>query len=552
MMAALWRDALRRPADAHVVANADDPMVVWAARGAANRDLGRVRPALARRLLGLPGVRLAHRTRTRTTGAAPAATCAARTPQWTVDGDARGRPGRRPAPGHAAAARAGSTGPTRPPRSRSPPSSACARPTPRRAWPRSPRSPAGTPRSSATAATIRLLLAKNPAGWLEAFDMAEDAPTLLSINARDPDGLDTSWLFDVDFSPLRGRQVLITGDRAIDLAVRLEVNEVPFTHVTSFGEALADGAARAGSRSSRTTPRSRTSERSWTVSTEPRHRARRLRPRVALRIVWLYPDLLSTYGDRGNMLILARRADLRGLPVETIEVRSDQAVPEHGDIYLLGGGEDGPQALAAAAAQRRPRPAPGGRARRRRCSWSAPATSWSAPRSSPRAPSTPASACSTSAPTAGPPGPSASSPATPDPALGLPTAHRLREPRRPHAPRPRPGPARPGDRRRRQRRHHRGRLVRARSSAPTCTARRWPATRPSPTCCCAGRPAVRAGADRRHLARPAARRAPRRDPGLTRAARREGPREGPVAKQLSGGTSRPAPRPPRPARRWPG
>ena len=39
-------------------------------------------------------------------------------------------------------------------------------------------------------------------------------PTLLSINARDPDGLDTSWLFDVDFSPLRGRQVLITGDRA--------------------------------------------------------------------------------------------------------------------------------------------------------------------------------------------------------------------------------------------------------------------------------------------------------------------------------------------------
>src|SRR5262249_2929413 len=34
--------------------------------------------------------------------------------------------------------------------------------------------------------TIRLLLAKNPAGWLEAFDMAEDVPTLLSINSRDP------------------------------------------------------------------------------------------------------------------------------------------------------------------------------------------------------------------------------------------------------------------------------------------------------------------------------------------------------------------------------
>jgi hypothetical protein len=83
------------------------------------------------------------------------------------------------------------------------------------------------------------------------------------------------------------------------------------------------------------------------VSTEPRHRHLASGDESALRVVWLYPDLLSTYGDRGNMLILARRAYARGIPVETIEVRSDQAVPEHGDIYLLGGGEDGPQALAA-------------------------------------------------------------------------------------------------------------------------------------------------------------------------------------------------------------
>jgi CobQ-like glutamine amidotransferase family enzyme len=66
-----------------------------------------------------------------------------------------------------------------------------------------------------------------------------------------------------------------------------------------------------------------------------------------LRLVWVYPDLLSTYGDRGNLLILARRADLRGLPVECVEVRSDQRLPEDGDVYLVGGGEDGPQSLAA-------------------------------------------------------------------------------------------------------------------------------------------------------------------------------------------------------------
>jgi UDP-N-acetylmuramyl tripeptide synthase len=86
---------------------------------------------------------------------------------------------------------------------------------------------------------VRLLLAKNPASWLEAFDMAEPAPTLLSVNARGPDGLDTSWLFDVDFSPLRGRPVLVAGDRAYDLAVRLSVNEVPFRHVPTFTDALA-------------------------------------------------------------------------------------------------------------------------------------------------------------------------------------------------------------------------------------------------------------------------------------------------------------------------
>ena len=35
------------------------------------------------------------------------------------------------------------------------------------------------------------------------------------------------------------RTVLITGDRAYDLAVRLEVNEVPFRHVRTFGEAVS-------------------------------------------------------------------------------------------------------------------------------------------------------------------------------------------------------------------------------------------------------------------------------------------------------------------------
>ncbi|MEV0581412.1 glutamine amidotransferase [Nonomuraea sp. NPDC050310] len=66
-----------------------------------------------------------------------------------------------------------------------------------------------------------------------------------------------------------------------------------------------------------------------------------------LRIVWIYPDLLSTYGDQGNLLVLEQRSARRGIPFESIRVRSADPVPESGDIYLIGGGEDRPQILAA-------------------------------------------------------------------------------------------------------------------------------------------------------------------------------------------------------------
>jgi lipid II isoglutaminyl synthase (glutamine-hydrolysing) len=81
----------------------------------------------------------------------------------------------------------------------------------------------------------------------------------------------------------------------------------------------------------------------------PQHRARHAAPTTdsQLRLVWVYPDLLSTYGDRGNLLVLQRRAQLRGIAVEAVEVNADQAVPAAGDIYLMGGGEDLPQILAA-------------------------------------------------------------------------------------------------------------------------------------------------------------------------------------------------------------
>jgi hypothetical protein len=65
-----------------------------------------------------------------------------------------------------------------------------------------------------------------------------------------------------------------------------------------------------------------------------------------LTIGLLYPELLGTYGDGGNALVLAERARRRRLDVEVISVGIDDDVPD-ASIYLLGGGEDGPQRLGA-------------------------------------------------------------------------------------------------------------------------------------------------------------------------------------------------------------
>jgi CobQ-like glutamine amidotransferase family enzyme len=83
------------------------------------------------------------------------------------------------------------------------------------------------------------------------------------------------------------------------------------------------------------------------VAGMPAGRGAHARGQSSLSLVWVYPDLLSTYGDRGNLLVLERRARLRGLPVESVIVNADQPVPREGDIYLMGGGEDLPQILAA-------------------------------------------------------------------------------------------------------------------------------------------------------------------------------------------------------------
>lgn len=68
-----------------------------------------------------------------------------------------------------------------------------------------------------------------------------------------------------------------------------------------------------------------------------------------LRLVSIYPVLLGTYGDGGNLRILTKRAKARGLLVEAIELDAGEPVPDDADLYLLGGGEDDAQVAAARA-----------------------------------------------------------------------------------------------------------------------------------------------------------------------------------------------------------
>lgn len=67
-----------------------------------------------------------------------------------------------------------------------------------------------------------------------------------------------------------------------------------------------------------------------------------------MKIALMYPELLGTYGDRGNAIALRYRATARDIPAEVVEVSLGDRVPV-ADVYLLGGGEDGPQRQACDA-----------------------------------------------------------------------------------------------------------------------------------------------------------------------------------------------------------
>lgn len=69
----------------------------------------------------------------------------------------------------------------------------------------------------------------------------------------------------------------------------------------------------------------------------------------ALNIGWLYPDLMSIYGDRGNIIALLKRCEWRGIIANLSKISLDSTEKElaNCDLLMMGGAQDSQQTIVA-------------------------------------------------------------------------------------------------------------------------------------------------------------------------------------------------------------
>lgn len=70
---------------------------------------------------------------------------------------------------------------------------------------------------------------------------------------------------------------------------------------------------------------------------------------LSLTIAWLYPDLMSTYGDRGNVIVLQKRSERRNIAVtvKSISVGASQDELAECDLIFMGGAQDRQQKIVS-------------------------------------------------------------------------------------------------------------------------------------------------------------------------------------------------------------
>ena len=166
-------------------------------------------------------------------------------------------------------------------------------------------------------------------------------PWSSAINARIADGKDPSWLWDVPFERLAGRLVVAIGERSRDLAVRLHYADVEHRHQPDprAAPSAAAGASEVDVVANYT---------SFQAAARP---ARRMPPdgdRRPCAVALVYP------GPARHLRRLRQRrhpgpaAALAGHRTPRSSRSTPAAhVPDSCDLYVVGGGEDLPQSLAA-------------------------------------------------------------------------------------------------------------------------------------------------------------------------------------------------------------
>ena len=89
-------------------------------------------------------------------------------------------------------------------------------------------------------AGTRMMLVKNPTGCNQVIEFLEDSTErfvlVVCLNDRSADGTDVSWIWDADFEGLarmssRIEQLVVSGDRAGDMRVRIKYAGIPDAHI---------------------------------------------------------------------------------------------------------------------------------------------------------------------------------------------------------------------------------------------------------------------------------------------------------------------------------
>lgn len=248
---------------------------------------------------------------------------------------------------------------------------------------------------------VLLNLAKNPTGFNQNIEIVlqDKGPKVVAffVNDKEGDGRDVSWLWDVGFEALARETniwVYAGGIRRNDVQVRLKyaglnarlvdgvadvftyLNDVPLTaHVylianyTALPSVHADmsrlkeisalpdeqvfedeyakeGKSENSDKQNSSKQKAEIITSAIITSTES-EQVYSCVGSHSIVIAHLLPDLLNSYGDGGNIRVLAHRLQTRGIPVEINEIcHEDQVDFTTVDLVFFGGGTDRQQRCA--------------------------------------------------------------------------------------------------------------------------------------------------------------------------------------------------------------